>query len=215
MIHNLAQRIASWLGKELQQEERAAVMAYGLELLLGAVVKLVCFVTIPLLLGIFPQVIAALLASVVFRLAAGGAHCTAYYRCLIGSLTTFTGLGFLARWLGEIDAPGTEMALVAAFFAVTVALIWAPADTPAKPITREGHRRALKIISLLVPLCYLALVWFFPLRGDLVTASTLGLAFQAFTVTPAGYRFVEWLDVLLGRLHSIPIPGKGGVKNAV
>ncbi|RKO66292.1 accessory gene regulator ArgB-like protein [Desulfofundulus salinus] len=214
MIHDLAQRIASWLGKELQQEERTAVMAYGLELLLGAVVKLVCFVTIPLLLGIFFQVAAVVLASVVFRLAAGGAHCTAYYRCLISSLTTFTGLGFLARWLGESNAPVTEMALAAVLFAIIVALIWAPADTPAKPITREGHRRALKIISLLVPLCYLALVWFVPLRGDLVAASALGLAFQSFTVTPAGYRFVEWLDVFLSRLHSIFIPGKGGVKNA-
>ncbi len=214
MIHNLAQRIASWLGEELQQEERVAVMAYGLELLLGAVVKLVCFVTIPLLLGIFPQVAAVVLASVAFRLAAGGAHCTAYYRCLIGSLTTFTGLGFLARWLGESNVPGTEMALAAALFAIIVALIWAPADTPAKPITREGYRRMLKIISLLVPLCYLAAAWLLSLREDLLAASALGLAFQAVTVTPAGYRFIEWLDVFLSRLHSILIPGKGGVNNA-
>ncbi|MBE3585588.1 accessory gene regulator ArgB-like protein [Desulfofundulus thermocisternus] len=214
MIHDLARKIASWLSQELQQEERAAVMAYGLELLLGAVVKVVCFVTIPLLLGIFHQVMAVLLASVVFRLAAGGAHCTAYYRCLIGSLTTFTGLGFLARWLPETDIPARGMALAATLFAVIVALIWAPADTPAKPITRVGHRRALKIISLMVPLCYIAVTWFLPLRDDLVAASALGLAFQSFTVTPAGYRFIEWLDVFLGRLHSILIPGKGGVKNA-
>ncbi|WP_027355480.1 accessory gene regulator ArgB-like protein [Desulfofundulus thermocisternus] len=214
MIHNLAQRIASWLGEELQQEERAAVMAYGLELLLGTVVKVVCFVTIPLLLGIFPQVMAVLLASVVFRLAAGGAHCTAYYRCLVGSLVTFTCLGFLARWLSETDIPAQGIALAAALFAVIVALIWAPADTPAKPITGEGYRRALKIISLMVALCYIAVTWFLPLRGDLVAASALGLAFQSFTVTPAGYRFMEWLDVLLGRLHSILISGKGGVNNA-
>lgn len=207
--------MATWLSKEVNQEERAAVMAYGLELLLGALVKLVCFVTIPLLLGIFPQVAAAIVASVVFRLAAGGAHCTAYYRCLTGSLVTFTGLGYLARWLSLNGIPGEGMAVAAALFAFFVAILYAPADTAAKPISRDGQRRALKAASLLVPVVYLILVQFVFAGEDLLIASALGLAFQSFTVTPAGYRFMDALDRLLLRVHQFLIQDKGGVDHAV
>ncbi|MGB9825097.1 MAG: accessory gene regulator ArgB-like protein [Desulfofundulus sp.] len=213
MIHNLAGRFASWLSRELQQEQKAALIAYGLELLLGALVKLVCFVALTLLLGILPQAAAVVLTSTVLRLAAGGAHCSAYYRCLVTSLTTFTVLGFVARRLASTGVPGTGIALAAACFALIAALIWAPGDTPAKPITRETYRRTLKKISLLVPFLYVAVVWLVPVRDDLVAASALGLAFQAFTVTPAGYRTIEWLDVLLGRLErAISISGKGGAR---
>lgn len=215
MIHNLAVRMASWLSKEVNQEERAAVMAYGLELLLGALVKLICTITIPLLLGILPQVAAAILASVTFRLAAGGAHCTAYYRCLIGSLTTFIALGFLARQMAGTGISGTGVATGAALLALMVAIFWAPADTPAKPITRAGQRRALKAASLLVPVVYLVLVQFVSVEKDLLVASALGLLFQSFTVTPTGYRFMNGLDRFLYRLHTLIIPGKGGVDHAV
>jgi accessory gene regulator B len=214
VIHELAVKLANRLGEELQQQERVTVIAYGLELLLGSMVKLVCFIIIPLLLGILPLVLAAFLTSAAFRLVAGGAHCTAYYRCLIGSLATFTGAGFLARWLAGTGLDTREMALAGALFAFLVAMLWAPASTPAKPISREGHRRVLKAISLLLPTVYLVAVYLLPIRRELLAASTLGLAFQSFTVTPAGYRFMEWLDIFLSRLHSILIPGKGGVKNA-
>lgn len=91
MIHQLAQKIAEYLSRELNTGgPRQAVVAYGLEILLGGIVKLGAFVVVPAVLGILVQTWAALLASACFRLPAGGAHCTAYYRCLVGSLVTFS-----------------------------------------------------------------------------------------------------------------------------
>lgn len=65
--------------------------------ILGGIIKLVSFVAVPAALGILPQTWAALLASACFRLPAGGAHCTAYYRCLVGSLFTFSLIGAAAK----------------------------------------------------------------------------------------------------------------------
>jgi accessory gene regulator B len=98
VIQKLAQRIADYLNQELNLgDSRQSIIAYGLEILLGGLVKVVSFIAIPALLGILPQTWAAMSAATFFRFPAGGAHLTAYYRCLIGYLLTFCFIGALAK----------------------------------------------------------------------------------------------------------------------
>ncbi|MCL6447725.1 MAG: accessory gene regulator B family protein [Armatimonadetes bacterium] len=204
MIHNLAVRLAAIIATELKIEERRNVIAYGLEIIIGALVKLLSFIALPLALGVFPQVVAAALAGGVFRLAAGGAHCTAYYRCLVSSLATFTGTGALARCLAGYSLPLEGIVAGAAVWSFVIALRWAPADTPAKPINNPRQRRVLKIASLLIVVIYFAAGLFASFRADLLLAASFGLFIQAFTVTPAGYRFIDAVDRLLSRPVKFP-----------
>ena len=93
-VHELSVRCAAYLARELDadriQENR---MAFGLELFLGELIKLILVIMISLLLGILPEVLTVTLAAGFLRLASGGEHCTAYYRCLIGGITCFLVLG--------------------------------------------------------------------------------------------------------------------------
>ena len=204
MIHDLAVRLAAIIVAELKTEERRNVIAYGLEIIIGAAVKLFFFTALPLILGVFPQVIAAALAGGVFRLAAGGAHCTAYYRCLITSLATFIGAGELARSLAGYSLPREEIVIAATAWSFAVAWRWAPADTPAKPISNPQRRRFLRVASLTIGIVYCAAGLLAPVRMDFILAASLGLFIQAFTVTPAGYRFIQAVDRLLSRPVKFP-----------
>lgn len=198
MIHNFAVRLAAIVAAELKMEERRNIIAYGLEIIIGALVKLIFFAALPLALGIFPQVLAAALAGGIFRLAAGGAHCTAYYRCLVSSLAVFLGIGSLARYLAHYPFPLESIVAGVGIWSLFIALRWAPADTPAKPINNALHRRGLRIASVTIIVFYLVVCQFAPLNGDTILAASLGFFIQAFTVTPAGYRLIETMDRLLG-----------------
>jgi len=205
MIHDLAVRLASTLAAELKTTRSQAVMAYGLEIIIGALVKLACFVALPLALGILPQVAAVLLSGSAFRLAAGGAHCTAFYRCLVSSLIVFCGIGFLARYLGSYSLPVETIVTGTAVLSFFVALRLAPADTPAKPITNPVYRKRLKMISLAVVFIYAAVTLFARLPDGIVLAASFGLLAQVFTITPAGYRLIDMVDSLLLKIHLLPI----------
>lgn len=71
-LHELSVRCAAYLARELEadriQENR---MAFGLELFLGELIKLILVIMISLLLGILPEVLTVTLAAGFLRLASG------------------------------------------------------------------------------------------------------------------------------------------------
>lgn len=197
VIHTLSHRIAEYLHQELNVgDARKAIIAYGLEILLGGMVKLLSFLVIPSVLGILPQTWAALLASAFFRLPAGGAHCTAYYRCLVGTLVTFSLIGLLAKMTAAY-MPVNLLVLIALGAAAMAIILWVPADTPAKPVHGAHERRKARVWALAVLAFYLYLWYRHDIPQNLLLAGSLGLLSQVFTVTPAGYRAMAKLDRFL------------------
>jgi accessory gene regulator B len=204
MIHDFAVKLGTIIAAELKITERQAIITYGLEITIGALVKLICFLVLSLALGIFPQVITAVLASGVFRLAAGGAHCTAYYRCLVSSLITFLGIGALARYLANYSLPLEIIVTSVTIWSLVIVLRWAPADTPAKPVTSPAQRKGLRLASGSIIGIYLATGLCAPLPADLILAISLGFFIQASTITPAGYHWIETVDRILERVGYFP-----------
>lgn len=200
MLHKLAQRIAEYLSHELSLDNsRKAIITYGMESVLGGIVKLFVFITIPLSLGILPQTWAALGTSAFFRFPAGGAHCTAFYRCLIGALFTFTFLGALAQAIA-----GFFPVNIIFFLSISIGLLgimlWVPADTKTKPVTRNNKKVKAKLWAYAVLSSYILLWLKYDIPPDLLLAACLGLLTQVFTVTPWGYRTMEILDQFLMKI---------------
>lgn len=209
MIHQLAEKIAEYLGRELKLENsRKAVITYGLEIVLGGLVKLLVFLAIPFILGILHQTWAAVISSVLYRLPAGGAHCSAYYRCLAGSLVTFSFIGLLAKMAAGYNLPVDTIVLSTLILAAVATAIWVPADTEKKPVTRPGDRIKAKIWAYGVLFAYVLLWYTCDLPRDLVLAGSVGLLIQVFTVTPAGYRAMDRLDRILAGLSEAIINRK-------
>lgn len=200
MLHKLAQRIAEYLSQELSLDNsRKEIITYGLEAVLGAIVKLFAFITIPLFLGVFPQTWVALATSAFFRFPTGGAHCTAFYRCLIGSLFTFIFLGALAKITVDFFPVNSifGISIILGLFAV---MFWVPADTMAKPVTRKSDKRKAQLCSYAILFFYILFWFYYNIPQDLLLAASFGLLTQVFTVTPLGYRTMEKLDQVLIRI---------------
>ncbi|MBC7324195.1 MAG: accessory gene regulator B family protein [Moorella sp. (in: Bacteria)] len=206
-MHQIARSSAARLlallpdGRQKPEEE---VVAYGLEIALGALLQLLVFYVAGCCLGLLPEMMAALFTMATYRLLAGGVHCSAYYRCLLLSLLTLILLASLGRWLAGMSGRYLPGAILAVFVAsMAVAWRWAPAPTAAAPIVNPVRRAWLKKASYLWLLAWLAVIgpgYYLGWPGSALYASTGALIFQSFAVTPWGFATVGRVDALLKRL---------------
>ncbi|PKM76939.1 MAG: accessory regulator AgrB [Firmicutes bacterium HGW-Firmicutes-15] len=203
-IHELAGRYAAYLARQLEADRiKENRMAFGLELLLGEIVKLLCVITLSYALGILPEVFTITVTAGVLRLASGGEHCSAYYRCLIAVILCFTLLGWAAHSLNPIISRADLLLILVICSFIVGGILWryAPGDTENKPINNEEERRKFKKWSLIIASLYcvvmIIMMQLEPLT-ILVLPIIIGMMEQAFTVTPWGYRFLQWVDNVLG-----------------
>ncbi|MGI5878960.1 MAG: accessory gene regulator ArgB-like protein [Syntrophomonadaceae bacterium] len=202
-IHDLAVRWAAGLARELgsdqKQENR---MAFGLELLLGEIIKWIVLLGLAGILGLLREVVIICAAAGILRLASGGEHCNEYYRCLIGGTIWFLLLGWGVSWLNTLLTGDNLIIIVGAVFALSafLLLLYAPGDTANKPISDGNERRKFKRLSLLVALCYLGVMLGtaqFTATQFITLTIAAGMLAQVFTVTPLGYGFLHWVDRVL------------------
>lgn len=202
-IHELAVKGAAYLARELGSDNRQELrMAYGMEILMGEIVKMILLLLLCWMLGILPEVLCITIGAGVLRLASGGEHCSEYYRCLIGGTICFILLGWGVHY-SKVFFIGSGAYLI---IALSILLSWsvlykyAPGETENKPISSEQDRVKFKRLSLIIIFIYgIAMILFmnnFILR-PLVLPILVGMVEQVFTVSPWGYRFMHMIDGVL------------------
>jgi accessory gene regulator B len=203
-IHDLAVKCADYLACQLETDHiKENRMAFGLELLLGEIVKLICVITLSTALGILPEVLTITVAAGVLRLASGGEHCSAYYRCLIGGTLCFLLLGWVAHILNPIISRAGLLLTLVICSLMVFAILWqyAPGDTENKPINNEEELTRFKKWSLIIASVYsvvMIIMMQFEKSYILVLPMIIGMMEQSFTITPWGYGFIQWIDNTLG-----------------
>jgi accessory gene regulator B len=209
MLREAAAGVARYLAEELQLDAKnTETVRFVLEYFLGLFVNLGVVVGIALWLGITLYVLAAMVPSYILRLVSGGAHCSTFFRCLVLGTAIMIGLGQLTAMIGML----VPQALLFFLMAVTAAggfyvvRKWVPADTPAKPIVstvKKARYRRLSYIFIAVWAVVVSLWTQYgggaPLVSMLVLASIGGVCWQIFSITPAGYRLIAKLEVLLDK----------------
>ena len=202
-IHELATRMAAYIGREVEADRLQELrMAFGLELILGDIVKLIFILTLAQLLGILQEVLVLMAAAGMLRLASGGEHCSAYYRCLLGGTICFLLLGWLVHYLNPLIAGQAVFVTALLSFLLTEIILWkyAPGDTENKPITEAADKKRFKNWSLLLGFIYFMIMLIcagFNSASAFVLPVAVGMLEQAFTVTPWGYRFMHIVDQVL------------------
>ncbi len=202
-VHELAVKMADYLGRELDAERiQVARMAFGLELLLGDMVKLVIILTLAQLLGIILEVLIIMVVAAVLRLASGGEHCSAYYRCLVGGIICFLLLGWGVQVLNPLLSRQIITMIALFSFLLVEFILWkyAPGDTENKPITEPADKKRFKKWSLRIGFAYFVIMMScagFDRASAFVLPVAAGMLEQAFTVTPWGYSFMHFVDRVL------------------
>lgn len=203
-IHTFSARTAAYIAREIHVDRKNENrMAFGLELLLGAVMKLLCLAVLAYYLGIFPETLTVAVTAGILRLASGGEHCSEYYRCLIGGTVCFLLLGWGSWYLNQLISYPNNILILLSLFPPVMAALWryAPGDTENKPITEASDKARFKRWSLLIAAVLFSTAISFLLLGGILYPYSLSIAAgiieQTFTITPMGYRFISNIDHLL------------------
>lgn len=201
-IHEVAVKFASYLAREVGSTQRQELrMAYGMEILLGELIKVVCLVLLSWLFGVLPEVLTISVTAGILRLASGGEHCSKYYRCLIGGTIWFLLLGWGVHWLNPwLNQWLYIIAGISFISCMSIAWKYAPGETENKPIRSNDERERFKKLSIMIILIYGLIMIIFSnteLLTPFVMPIATGIAAQAFTVAPTGYRFMHFVDRFL------------------
>ena len=129
-------------------KRKIKIYKYGLEGLYNLVTKIIIITLITLLFGIIKEFLLILLFYAIIRTYAFGIHAESSLKCWISTLMIYI--------LGSVIVHNfiiiKEVALFISFLGLLSFILWAPADTPKRPLIREKQRKAQKIKTCIINL---------------------------------------------------------------
>lgn len=200
-MNYLAKKLAHLLAKNANDGYFEDEIRYGIEIAIGALVQMIFIVLMALVLGIWKEVTAIIIAAALYRRYSGGPHCSTYYRCTITSLVIFISLGYMARFIPASYLPIYIICLV--LLSLIVIYFYVPVDNPVNRITdvliiKKHKQRSVAILLLL--LVFIAAGYLLQ-QKLLVISILLGLLWQNYTLTPPGHAFIHLWDKLFDRIE--------------
>ena len=149
MVDEICNRLTLRIRKEIPDvdDERAEIINYGLQLLIGEIPKTLIIIGIAWILGVLDLTILALILMLPYRTASGGVHLKTHIGCIIATSVFYIGNAILSKYL--IIEKTIQYILVGVIWIPSMHIIklYAPADTEAVPILRKKERKIKKILS--------------------------------------------------------------------
>jgi accessory gene regulator B len=202
---------ALYLKRELKlNQDQTEIMAFALDICYSAILSfLAVFLISQLLFKVTSYAMTAMITVAVIRVFTGGAHCSSSARCLTAGIVTYPVFGLFIKFMVPLISDVNNgflllFVVVAGLFAAICIHLWAPAETPGKPISTKLARQVLIngafIMTALVSSFAFLGVGFKKIDSGIAISAILGLIWQGFSLTPTGYRFINFLDNLLNRV---------------
>ena len=150
MIENICNKLTLKIRKEMPEvdDERAEVINYGLQLVIGEIPKTFVLLIIAYICGVLELSIIALLAIMPYRLTSGGVHLKTHIGCIIGTSLFYVGSSLLSKYV-VIEPLYIKYILIGItwIFSMIMIKLYAPADTEDVPILRKKERSIKKNLS--------------------------------------------------------------------
>ena len=132
-------------------DERAEVIKYGLELIIGELPKMFLLFIIACLLGIFKYALISFAIILPYKLVSGGVHLKTHIGCILGTSLFYCGNVFISKYINIPDIKNQIIfSAIILTFAIIMISLYAPADTENVPILRKKERAKKKIISYII-----------------------------------------------------------------
>lgn len=149
MIDKITQSLTSKIRKEMPDvdDERAEVINYGLQILLGEVPKFFIMLLIAYILGVLKLSLITFLILAPYRGASGGFHLKTHIGCIITTTTFYCGIAILSKSIILDDIAKYLLAIAVGIFGIFMIRLYAPADTEDVPIISKKVRKQKQILS--------------------------------------------------------------------
>ena len=150
MIDKICKNLTNKIRKKMPEinDERAEIIQYGLQLMIGEIPKLILLIIIAIILKIGWLVIFAYLTMLPYKIVAGGFHLKTHIGCTIGTFIVYFGNVMISKNL-VLQPIYFKYVVVGLVWIISIIMIslYAPADTVNFPILRKEERKLKKILS--------------------------------------------------------------------
>ncbi len=197
---NFNKSTAAYLKTKLNlTPDEEEVARYGLQVIVYTFTSFITICLMGWLLGCFWTTLAVCITGGFLRLFTGGAHSNSPLTCTLLGMVMVPLLGKIAALTAPFFTPQSLSLIVAPGLILSFIIIWrlAPVDSPAKPITLLEQRKKLRLLAIAAVLLLTSGQALLLIKGQALTvvlALSLGLWWQAFTLTQAGHRFATFTD---------------------
>lgn len=192
MIDKICMFLTNKMKKEMPDidDERAEVINYGLQIILGEIPKIFIMLGIAYLLGVFKLSLITFLIILPYRTFSGGFHLKTHLGCIICTSLMYTGPAFLAKYVNLDGVIKIITIMLLWIFAMIMITLYAPADTENVPILRKSERtqkRVLSYITLTIALIAAALIDNQIISNIII----IGYLFQTCSITRLAYKITR------------------------
>lgn len=202
MIEKLCNKLTEKIRNKMPEidDERAEVINYGLQLVLGEIPKTFALIAIAYAFGVLKLTILALLFITPYKTFSGGVHLKTHIGCIVATSLFYIGNAFLSKHI-IIEPLYIKYILVAAVWILSMIMIklYAPADTEAVPILRKKDRdlkRRLSYVTMTITLIIAIFVKNSVISNLLIFGTllqTISISRLMYKLTKSKYGYEEYI----------------------
>lgn len=192
MIDKICLFLTNRIRKEMPEidDEKAEVINYGLQNIVGEIPKTFIMLGVAWVLGIFKWALITFIILLPYRGASGGVHLKTHLGCIIGTIIFYCGVPFLAKYLVLSEIVKYFVIGILWIFGMVMIKLYAPADTEDVPILAKKDRKKKQIASYLTFSMGLIIALFIS-NTMLVNILILGSFVQTISITKLAYRLTN------------------------
>lgn len=171
-------------------EEKAEIIKYGLQLLLGEFPKIFIMLIIAYALGILKITLLCFILVLPYRMYSGGFHLKTHIGCILGTSLMYAGNAYISQFLKIPFEHKVILAICLLIFAIPMILKYAPADTEDVPVISKKERKKRKIVSLIIVTIMVFVGCL--IKNDLISnILLLGVLIQTISITRFAYKITN------------------------
>ncbi len=192
MIDNICTFLTNRIRKEMPEidDERAEVINYGLQNIIGEVPKIFLLFIISFFLGMLKEVLFMFIVLSPYRGASGGFHLKTHLGCIIGTTAFYCGIVFLSQHVVLGDMTKYIFTGIIWIFGMIMIKLYAPADTENVPILSKKDRKKKQMIAYIT--YTIGLIAALLIQDNVISNILLfGNLLQTLTITKFAYRLTK------------------------
>ena len=192
MIDKICTFLTNKIRKEMPEidDEKAEVINYGLQNIVGEIPKIFLMLIIAYILGVFPLALFTFLALLPYKGSSGGFHLKTHLGCIIMTNLFYCGIPFIAQYIHIVPMVKYIIIAIIWMFGMAMITLYAPADTEDVPILAKKVRKKKKIVAYVT--YTLGLLAAAVIQNDTISNILIIANFvQTLTITKLAYRLTN------------------------
>ena len=192
MIEKICNSILTKMRKNMPDitDEKAEIILYGLQLIIGEIPKMFILFGLSFLLGFGWYMVFAYIAVMPYRATSGGFHLHTHLGCILSTIIFFYGNILISKFLVLDNIQKYILIGLSLIFGILMISMYAPADTEEVPIISKKERKAKKILSYVMLTLTLVVALFIPDRM-MSNILIIGSIFQSISISRLAYKITK------------------------